>query len=167
MDNSEILTEQLLTLLPRLRRFARTLTGNMADADDVVQTAVEKVIRNMHSWQEGTHFDRWVMTITKNCWLDDRRSARVKMPHDDVSERLDIIGEDGRDIVEKRTRQAELRRAVDALPTDQRVVVALIMIEGYSYRETAEELDIPLGTVMSRLARARGTLLNSFGGAAQ
>jgi RNA polymerase sigma-70 factor, ECF subfamily len=167
MTITESHNEQLLALLPRLRRFARALTGNMTDADDLVQTAVEKAITNMHMWQEGTHFDRWVITITKNCWLDDRRSARVRMPHDDVSERFDLVGEDGRETADKRARQAELRKAVDALPDEQRAVVALVIIEGFSYRETADALDIPLGTVMSRLGRARAVLMTKLGGALQ
>jgi RNA polymerase sigma-70 factor, ECF subfamily len=167
MTDTESQNGQLLALLPRLRRFARALTGNMADADDLVQAAVEKAIRNMHLWQEGTHFDRWVITITKNCWLDDRRSARVRMPHEDVSERFDLVGEDGRDTTEKRARQVELRKAVDALPDEQRAVVALVIIDGFSYRETADALEIPLGTVMSRLARARAVLMSNLGAALQ
>lgn len=164
MTNAESCNGHLVALLPRLRRFARALTGNMADADDLVQAAVEKAIGNMHMWQEGTHFDRWVMTIAKNCWLDDRRSARVRMPHDDVADRLDLVGEDGRETIAKRARRAELRAAVDALPDEQRAVVALVIIEGLSYRETADALDIPLGTVMSRLARARAVLMTNLGG---
>lgn len=163
MTNTEFRNGQLIALLPRLRRFARALTGNMADADDLVQSAVEKAMSNMHMWQEGTHFDRWVITIAKNCWLDNRRSARVRMPHEDVSERLDIIGEDGWETLEKRSQQAELRKAVDSLLDDQRAVVALVIIEGFSYKETADALSIPLGTVMSRLARARAVLMTNLG----
>lgn len=164
MTDNESRDRQLIALLPRLRRFARALTGNMADADDLVQAVIEKAIGNMHMWQDGTHFDRWVITIAKNCWIDNRRSARVRMPHDDVSERLDLIGDDGRETVEKRAEQAELRRAVDGLADEQRAVVALVIIEGFSYRETADALGIPLGTVMSRLARARATLMTQLGG---
>jgi RNA polymerase sigma-70 factor, ECF subfamily len=158
MDRADHPREELIALIPRLRRFARVLTGNMADADDVVQASLEKAMRNIYQWQEGTRLDRWVMTIAKNMWLDDRRLARNRAPHDDIGELVSLSGDDGLDIVEQRDQDRSVRAAVDALPEDQRVLVGLVILEGYSYREAADLLDIPIGTVMSRLSRAKTVL---------
>lgn len=151
MDRAERTKQELIALIPRLRQFARVLTGDLADADDVVQGCLEKAMRNMHQWQDGTRLDRWVMTIAKNIWVDDRRLSRNKTPHDDISEQITLAGDDGLDIVEKRDQNRAVRAAVDALPEDQRILVSLVILEGYSYRDAADMLDIPIGTVMSRL----------------
>lgn len=158
MQRAERTREELIALIPRLRQFARVLTGNLADADDVVQNCLEKAMRNMHQWQDGTRLDRWVMTIAKNIWLDDRRLSRNKQPHDDISEQITLAGADGLDIVEQRDQNRAVRAAVDSLPEDQRILVGLVILEGYSYRDAADMLDIPIGTVMSRLSRAKSVL---------
>lgn len=158
MERAERTRQELIALIPRLRQFARVLTGNLADADDVVQICLEKAMRNMHQWQDGTRLDRWVMTIAKNVWLDDRRLAKNKTPHDDVTEQVMLAGDDGLAIVEQRDQNRVVRAAVDALPEDQRILVGLVILEGYSYRDAADMLDIPIGTVMSRLSRAKSIL---------
>lgn len=150
--------EKLILLLPRLRRFARALTGNMADADDLVQAACEKALQHMGQLKDDIRMDRWIFAILRNAWRDDRRSSRNKMPHDDISEMTDLLGDDGREIVAQRSEMANLRRAVDSLPLEQREVVSAVILEGLAYREAAELLEVPIGTVMSRLARARGAI---------
>lgn len=164
MDREDRMREELVALIPRLRRFARVLTGTMADADDVVQASLEKAMRNMHQWQDGTRLDRWVMTIAKNMWVDDRRLSRNRNPHEDITEFVTLSGDDGVDIIEQRDRDRSVRTAVDQLPDDQRILVGLIILEGYSYRETSEVLDIPIGTVMSRLSRAKAALGDRLAG---
>lgn len=154
--------EEIVKLLPRLRRFARALTGNMADADDLVQSACEKAFQRMGQLKDDVLLDRWMFAIVRNAWRDDRRSARIRMPHDDVSDMTDLVGEDGRDVTDKRSEMAGLRRAVDLLPLEQREVVSAVILEGLSYREAAELLDIPVGTVMSRLSRARGAIAQTL-----
>lgn len=154
--------EEIVKLLPRLRRFARALTGNMADADDLVQSACEKAFQRMGQLKDDVLLDRWMFAIVRNAWRDDRRSARIRMPHDDVSDMTDIVGEDGRDVTDKRSEMASLRRAVDLLALEQREVVSAVVLEGLSYREAAELLDIPVGTVMSRLSRARGAIAQTL-----
>jgi len=162
MANDE-LRRELAGLIPRLRRFARVLTGNMSDADDVVQAALEKAMRNLGQWQEGTRLDRWVFAIARNTWIDDRRLAHNRAQFDDISTMTDLRGEDGLAIVEGRSTQRAVQEAITRLPDDQRTLIALVIIEGYSYREAAEILSIPIGTVMSRLARGKSALAELLG----
>jgi RNA polymerase sigma-70 factor, ECF subfamily len=158
MDTKDEQKKALLELAPRLRRFARVLTGNMADADDVTQAGLEKAMRNIDQWQPGTRLDSWLFAIARNLWIDDRRRAHNRQPHDDVSEMFDLSGEDGVDVVETRSRDFAVRRAVDQLPEEQRVLIGLVVMDGYAYREAAEMLSMPIGTVMSRLSRAKAAL---------
>ncbi len=162
MEPNARIQEEIASLIPRLRKFARVLTGNLADADDVVQASLEKAMRNIDQWQPGTRLDSWLFTIARNLWIDDRRLARNRTPHDDVTEMFDLAGDDGVDAVEARDRQRAVRRAVDALPADQRELVGLVMLEGFAYREAAAMLDIPIGTVMSRLSRAKAALADTL-----
>ena len=150
--------QDIAALVPRLRKFARVMCGNMADADDVVQATVEKAMRNIIQYQPGTRLDSWLFAIARNHWVDDRRMARNRMPHDDVDAVLDMAGDDGRGVTEGRDLQRRVRAAVDLLPAEQRELVGLVMIEGYGYREAADMLGIPIGTVMSRLSRAKAAL---------
>lgn len=149
---------EIIDLLPRLRRFARSLTGAQDTADDLVQTGVEKALRRLDSFAPGTRLDHWLFRILRNAWIDTIRARRETGPLDaETSE--SIPGEDGRRTTEARLALAEVRRAMDALPEDQRVILTLVCIEGLRYREAAEVLDIPEGTVMSRLSRARLALM--------
>lgn len=158
MEPNEEQTSELLALVPRLRRFARVLTGNMADADDVVQASLEKAMRSLNQWQEGTRLDRWLFAIARNVWIDDRRRTHNRAPHDDISDMYDIVGEDGIDTLERRSRDSAVRKALDLLAEDHRVLIGLVVMEGYAYREAADMLDMPIGTVMSRLSRAKAAL---------
>lgn len=150
--------QELVALIPRLRRFARVLTGNQADADDVVQASLEKAMVNLEQWQAGTRLDSWLFAIARNTWIDDRRRAANRLVHDDFEEMVGLVGEDGTAQAESRAIVREVRAAVDQLGPEQREVVALVMLEEYSYREAAEALDLPIGTVMSRLSRAKAAL---------
>lgn len=151
-------TMELLALVPRLRRYARVLTGNLADADDVAQASLEKAMRNIGQWQAGTRLDRWLFAIARNVWIDDRRRVHNRTGHDDLSEMVDLAGDDGVTIVEQRDRNRAVRAALDRLPEEQRILISLVVLEGYAYREAAEMLDMPIGTVMSRLSRAKAAL---------
>jgi RNA polymerase sigma-70 factor (ECF subfamily) len=141
-----------------LRRFARVLTGNLADADDVVQACLEKAMLNLDQWQPGTRLDNWVFRIARNHWVDDRRRAHNRKAHDDIGEMVDLAGDNGVALVEANNEARMVRAAVDQLPIEQRDVVALVMLEEFSYREAADALDLPIGTVMSRLSRAKAAL---------
>lgn len=148
------LTQDLVALLPRLRRFALSLTGTTADADDVVQAACERAIRCAHQWQPGSRLDSWLYRIIQTTWLDMRRSGRRTSSLDD----MDTPDSGAPAPAETHIYVGQVGVALNTLPADQRAVLTLVCIEGLSYREAAEALDIPAGTVMSRLARARVAL---------
>lgn len=150
--------QALIALIPRLRRFARVLTGNLADADDVVQACLEKAMLNLDQWQPGTRLDSWVFRIARNTWVDDRRRAHNRKGHDDIDDMLDLTGDDGVAVAEQSDEARMVRAAVDRLPPEQRDVVALVVLEEFSYREAADALGLPIGTVMSRLSRAKAAL---------
>ncbi|NJS15377.1 MAG: RNA polymerase sigma factor [Sphingopyxis sp.] len=154
--------QEIAALIPRLRKFARVLTGNMVDADDVVQASLEKAMRNIDQYQPGTRLDSWLFAIARNQWIDDRRLARNRNPHDDVDDMVDLTGDDGREETETRDMQRRVRAAVNTLPHEQRELVGLVMLEGFAYREAAAMLDIPIGTVMSRLSRAKAALASEL-----
>lgn len=153
----------LVALVPRLRRFALGLAGNAADADDLVQAACEKALRNAAQFTPGTRLDSWMYRIVQTQWLDERRRTRVRGPAVDPA---DVeLSDQGRaaSLPEDRMMLARARAAMGELPEAQRAVLALVAIEGQSYRETAEILGLPVGTVMSRLSRAREALLPKLG----
>lgn len=153
----------LAAMLPRLRRFAHGLTGNGADADDLAQSTVERALKARMQWEEGTRLDSWLYRIMRNCWIDTVRSrsraARVLLPEDAGEQ----VGEDPREQIEARIDLARLMGAMARLPDEQREVVALILIEGFGYREASEILELPIGTISSRLARGRTALLGLVG----
>ena len=151
---SERFGDQLVAVLPRLRRFARGLTGSSVEADDLVQAACERALARRHQFQEGTRFDSWMFRIVQTIWIDQIRSREVRKTDGDIGE--DRLGSDEPvRRVEARLTLAEVRRAVDRLSPDQRAALLLVTVEGLSYKEAAEVVDVPVGTIMSRLARAR------------
>jgi RNA polymerase sigma-70 factor (ECF subfamily) len=153
-------SESVVALLPRLRRFARSLSRNQHDADDLVQNVVERAWRNVGQYKDGANLASWMFGIMKNAWIDDRRAhgrrREVALPEDsgqhpavspiDTNDRLWSISE-----------------AMSKLPDDQRVAVALVLVEGMSYKEAADVLEIPIGTLTSRLARGRTALVAELG----
>lgn len=148
-------TQQLVELLPRLRRFARALTRSDADADDLSQAAIERALMHAASWQPGTRLDSWLFRIAQNLWRDELRAHRRRAePLEDDAH----VGEDGRVSFQRQLEVRDVSRAFDDLPEDQRVVMALVVLEGMQYAEAAHTLGLPVGTVMSRLARARSRL---------
>ena len=160
---SDSFRRDLVALVPKLRRFAYSLTGNMQDGDDLVQTACEKALRNADQFIPGTRMDSWMYRILQTLWIDDRRKAQRRGAAVDPDEVH--LSDDGKaaSLPEDRMMLARTRAAMAALPEGQREVLALIAVEGLSYREAAETLNIPVGTVMSRLSRARDALLPKLG----
>jgi len=146
--------DQLITVLPRLRRFARGLSGSITDADDLVQAACERALARQHQFQEGTRFDSWMFRIVQTIWIDQVRSRDVRKEDGDTAQDRLGSNEPVRR-VEARLALDEVRRALDCLPPDQRTALLLVTVEGLSYKEAAETVQVPVGTIMSRLARAR------------
>ena len=155
-DPYQPLKAEIAALLPRLRRFARTLTNAQRDdADDLVQLAVEKALTRLSQWQPGTRVDSWMFRIMQNAWIDEIRSRQRR-----AETALDEDGLEALAPVEpgRLAEQLALRRAIASLGEEQRAVVGLVLVEGLSYAEAAEVLGWPIGTVTSRLARAREQL---------
>lgn len=151
-------TAQIIALIPRLRRFAYALTGSVAEGDDIVQTACERALARRAQWQPGTHLDRWLFRIARNAWIDLERARRAPPAAHEAARVDELPGTDGRDVAEAELALDEVVRALASLPQEQRLVLVAVCVEGLSYREAAEMLEVPLGTVMSRLARARSRL---------
>lgn len=146
--------DQLVAVLPRLRRFARGLTGSIVEADDLVQAACERALSRQHQFQEGTRFDSWMFRIVQTIWIDQIRSRDVRKEGGEIAE--EKLGSDAAvRRIEARLGLDEVRRAVSRLPPDQRMVLLLVTVDGLSYKEAAQVIGVPVGTVMSRLARAR------------
>jgi RNA polymerase sigma-70 factor (ECF subfamily) len=148
-------SQQLVELVPRLRRFARALTRSDADSDDLTQAAIEKALVHGASWQPGTRLDSWLFRIAQNLWRDELRAHRRRA---EPLEEETLAGEDGRVSFQRQLEVRDVARAFDKLPEEQRVVMALVVLEGMRYQEAAHTLGVPVGTVMSRLARARSCL---------
>jgi RNA polymerase sigma-70 factor (ECF subfamily) len=159
MDPSQAVREGLLPLLPRLRRLARALAGHVADADDLVQIVVERALIRAGQWRPDAALDKWVFAIMRNAWRDELR-ARGRSQKLFAPEEAGTTATDG---ASAPAQQLELAGALALLPPDHREVVALVLVEGLSYSEAAELLQVPVGTITSRLARARATLQSHLG----
>ncbi len=155
----------MLALLPRLRRFAIGLAGNPADGDDLCQMTIERALTNRDKWQEGTRLDSWMYRIMRNIRIDEAR-ASSRRSETFVSEEAGLaIGADGGQ--EATVELSNVDRALAQLPPEQREAVLLVMVEGYAYREAAEIVDCPVGTLNSRLVRGRDALLAILEGEAR
>jgi len=146
--------QEIVALLPRLRRLARVLTRDATSADDLVQIAVERALTRRDQWRDGTRLDSWVMRIMKNAWIDETRSrARWGKV---------IEGEDAGLNVGASSDPADslaIAQAMAKLPDEQRIAVALVLVDGLSYADAADVLEIPPGTLNSRLVRGRMALM--------
>jgi RNA polymerase sigma-70 factor, ECF subfamily len=162
----EIVREEIIALLPRLRRFCLALTRSTDAGDDLTQSTIERALSRIDQWHDGTRLDSWMFRIAKNIFIDEVRAHKRRGAQVDVEALENVQGEDGRQIVEGRSDLDRARAAINALPDDQRALVALVIIDGQSYKEAAAILDIPIGTVMSRLARARQAIDAFVNGAA-
>jgi RNA polymerase sigma-70 factor, ECF subfamily len=154
--------EDLVALLPRLRRFALSLTGSVAEADDLVQAACERALRARDQWTPGTRLDSWVFRIIRNLWIDAIRKRKTEGIVEAIDEVAHVKGEDGRQVTETALTLTDVSDAVSKLPEEQRAVLLLVCTEERSYQEAADMLGVPIGTVMSRLARGRRSLAERF-----
>jgi RNA polymerase sigma-70 factor, ECF subfamily len=150
-------SDQLIAVLPRMRRFARGLTGSAVEADDLVQAACERALTRAHQFQEGTRFDSWMFRIVQTIWIDQLRSRNVRQ-EDAEDEGMHIGTDEPGRRAEARLALDEVRNALQQIPAEQRAALLLVTVDGLSYKEAAEIADVPVGTIMSRLARARMAL---------
>lgn len=158
--------DEMLALLPRLRRFAHALARSPADADDLCQAAIERALKSRAQWQPGTRLDSWMYRIMRNLWIDTAR-ARTRHGETFVAEEAgEGMGDRGDAAVEAAVELTLVGRAMNALPPEQREAVVLVLVEGFAYKEAAEILDIPIGTLTSRLWRGREALMAQLGEAA-
>ncbi len=151
--------QELGSLLPRLRRFAHSLSKTTADADDLTQMTAERALSRCAQWQEGTRLDSWLYRIMRNLWIDTARQRSRQLRVEAPGEEGLNIGADPRAGMDARIDLQRVMAVMAMLPDEQREVIALVLIEGHGYQETADILEVPVGTVSSRLARGRTALL--------
>lgn len=155
---------QIVALLPRLRRLACALCSNQDEADDIVQSACEKALTRLDQFEPGTRLDSWMFRIVQTTFIDQRRSRRRRNA-DPLEDGTDAVAFDAR-IYERTAARADLaivRAEIGRMPDEQRAVLALVGVDGLAYKEAADVLGVPTGTVMSRLARARKRLADALG----
>jgi len=148
----------MVRFLPRLRRFAHALTHNQDQSEDLVQETCARALARLDQWRPDTRLDSWMYRIAQNLWIDHVRAEKVKGEIVDIAAIEDIWGPDGRVVTETRLSLLELRECIARLPSEQRALLSLVCMDGLSYKEAAQAVDSPAGTVMSRLARARRAL---------
>lgn len=159
-SNTADFDQQLLALLPRLWRFALTLAHSRPAAEELVQATCERALNRSHQWRPDSHLDRWTFSIMHSIWNNELRSRHIRKEQTfSDSEAADWV-EPGH--APNKLLFYAVIHAVEALPENLRATVLLVYVEGYAYWEAAEILDIPIGTVMSRLASARLTLARQF-----
>jgi RNA polymerase sigma-70 factor (ECF subfamily) len=149
---------ELIGLLPRLRRFALGLTADRHQADDLVQTGCERALMRRRQWQEGTSLDSWMFRILQNLWIEQLHARNTPAPAD-PQELQELQGDDWPTRIAARLPLEQVLAAMLQLSPPMRAVLSLVCIEGLSYQDTASVLDVPIGTVTSRLSRARVELL--------
>lgn len=158
-DSDDLLQSQIIDLLPKMRRFARTLTRNVDDADDLVQLALERALTHIDQWQPGTRLDSWLYRIVKNGWIDELRSRSRRRDVFDDGQRAEQVPDPGGDASDS----LSVEQAMALLPQEQRLAVALVLVEGLPYKEAAQIIGVPMGTLTSRLARGREALQAMLG----
>ncbi|QFT76860.1 RNA polymerase sigma factor [Erythrobacter sp. THAF29] len=149
------LRRQIIQILPRLRRFCLALARRPDVADDLCQATVERALARADQFVPGSKLDSWMYKIAQNIWIDEGRRQQTRGTEVDVDHAYDMVGSDGLKVVEGRSDLARAREALASLPEEQRVLITLVVLDGMSYKDAAETLAIPMGTVMSRIARAR------------
>ncbi|NIA67705.1 RNA polymerase sigma factor [Pelagibius litoralis] len=151
------LAQEIQGFHPRLWRYCLALSGERTAAEDLCQSACLRALEKSDQLQPASNSDRWVFRIARNLWFNQLRAEKVRrggglVASDDIA----LASPDPN--AETNIFHAEVLRAVMALPEAQRITVFLVYVEGFSYKEAAEHLQIPIGTVMSRLAAARSKL---------
>lgn len=151
---------QLAELLPRLRRYAYALTGTPHDADDLLQSTIERVLSR--GVAESVEVDKWTFRVCRNIWIDEIRARKVRssVPLEESGALEQSF--DGESAMINKLTLIEFRDALRELPEEQRAALSLVVLEGLSYAQAAQVLETPIGTIMSRISRARAALSNGL-----
>jgi len=157
---SRALAAAMIAQLPALRRYAVALSGNATLADDLVQDGIERALNRAGTLQQPERLGAWLRSIVHNLYLDEIRRRRVRGVVVDMADMANDLALSTAPA--SHSGMAELTRAMATLSVEHRQILVLAGVEELSYREIADELSIPLGTVMSRLARARGALRSAL-----
>lgn len=155
--------EKRVKLLPRLRRFAHGLARDGADGDDLCQATIERALKSSHQWQEGTRLDACVYRIMRNIWIDEVRARHRRSPAFAPEEEGETIGTAGDAAIVASAELGNVARAMARLPDNQREAVMLVLVEGFAYREAAEIIGCPMGTLTSRLVRGGEAPMRELG----
>ncbi|MFN0184012.1 MAG: RNA polymerase sigma factor [Aquabacterium sp.] len=161
MQAPDAFRQQLLVVMPRLRRYARSLVFDMTQADDLVQTALERALSHWHQFDQRRDMLVWVLSIAHNAYLDQRRRDARMTGLDIESDMAELQSPDPTSGIGLRL---DLEAALASLPPQQREPLLLVGVEQLSYAECAEILQVPIGTVMSRIARGRAALREHLDG---
>ncbi len=153
--------EALLAELGGLRKFCLSLTGKVADADDLLQATVERVLDK--GMPADAHPAKWAYRVCKNAWIDELRSRDVRQKYPQLVVDDSEVSPSAEQTAGEEREITAISAALDKLSTDQRLALTLVAIEGRTYAEAAEILEVPVGTIMSRIARARKHLLVIYG----
>ena len=156
LQNNKIATQQITELLPGLRKFAFALTGTVHDADDLLQATVERLL--VKGIPQNVDLEKWAYRVCRNLFIDDYRSTRTRFKNEQLGLQAETAAMDAQQIVADQIQLQQITTAMGNLPEDQRTTLALVVLNGFSYSQVAEALDMPIGTVMSRIARARKSL---------
>ncbi|WP_254683422.1 RNA polymerase sigma factor [Phaeobacter sp. LSS9] len=157
---------EMIGLLPRLRRFALSLTRSGADADDLLQEACALALQKWQQYDPAQPLDRWMFRVLRNLWISEIRKRRVRqgagvVPVEEARE-LAVSGASGSDVAETTLTARQVQSRIADMDPALAQPLLLVCAEGYSYREVSELLDVPIGTVMSRIHRARKLLISSL-----
>lgn len=159
--NGATMKDRLLALLPALRRFAWSLTNSVHDADDLLQNTVERLL--VKGMPADADLNKWAFTVCRNLWIDECRSRKVRGTVAWDQDEHDVVTVDGEKDMQLKIEVAQINALLQQLPEEQHLVLSMVTVQGLSYQETADALGVPLGTVMSRLARARSRLVELVG----
>jgi RNA polymerase sigma-70 factor (ECF subfamily) len=151
----DFLTE-LESCVPSLRRYARALLRDPDGADDLVQDCLERALSRRHLWHGGLGLRPWLFRILQNIYANELRALRARPPHQPIDDVRDLPN--GRAGHDARVELREMETALNLLGEEQRQVILMVALTGLSYRDCADALDVPVGTVMSRLSRGRERL---------
>ncbi|MFQ3220888.1 MAG: RNA polymerase sigma factor (sigma-70 family) [Paraglaciecola sp.] len=155
------MNKQLTAILPMLRRFAYSLTGSMANADDLVQSTIEKILSK--GIPDEADLTKWAFRLCRNVWIDEYRANKVRQAATQNPELQEQPQYDQEKYIETNDALQQVNQAMSTLPDDQRAVLSFVAVQGMSYKQVSATLDIPVGTVMSRLSRARTALIGLIG----